>query len=147
MFINENNLYTDLSDINTLRYLLIRDLYIDKNYIEILINIISKCIEVLSYEYDPASYTITIKIKKTSMRKNFGNKFTNNPAFYYQLMPNIFAEFLNINKENIIRSLSSKYDDPISAYDYIMLKNHKYGLLNNLCHISCFSDNIIYIKL
>lgn len=148
MFINENNYNINtLGMMNELREIIFKNLYSDSNCIKSLIEIIPKYIECLSVDYDPQFYTITIKIKKTALRKMYGRSFYHIPQFYYKFIPNIFTEFLinNLNiRAKLIQALGERYQDPYEELNKILL--HK-DLFINLCQVSCLSDNIIVIKL
>lgn len=148
MFINENNYSTNtLSTMNDLREIIFKNLYTDPDCINRLMGIIPKYIECLSVDYDPQFYTITIKIKKTALRKTYGRSFYHIPQFYYQFIPNIFIEFL-INDLNIrgklIQAIGEKYQDPYEELNRILMFKESFI---NLCQVSCLSDNIIVIKL
>lgn len=145
MFINNKDYRTDMVDIQSLRYLLFLNLYGSEVIIESLSNIISKHIDCLNIEYCPSSYTFTIKIKKTAMRKYHG--FDHDPKYYYTIIPSIFKEFIQTNANYVSKALEAKY--PIREIPLIMDKliNSDYYCLANMCHISCIADNILIMKL
>lgn len=143
MFIDNVNYKTDLTDIQNIRYLLFLNLYGNKVYTDMLLNIISRHIDCLSIDYSPNEYTFTIKIKKTTMRKYHG--FDHNPNYYYNTIHNIFKEFINQNSsviEDILRS--NNYSNP---KEIINKFNNGIYCIENLCHVSCIADNILVIKL
>lgn len=142
MFIENKQYKTDLVDIHNLRYLLFSHLYSNPAFIQNLTDIISRNIECLSVEYSPSKYMFTIKIKKTSMRKFHG--FDHNPNFYYQLIPNIFLEFIKTNEQIILECLRERYDNPIDIINQLYANPY---ILSNICQVSCIADNILVIKL
>lgn len=142
MIIDKHSYETDLTLVNEIRYILFTKVYNDITSIKSLTDVISHSIDCLSIEYDHMSYTFTIKIKKTSMRKIHG--FNHNPNFYYAVVSDIFKLFLDMNENTIVDALSVKFTDPIAIFVNLL---HSPSKLSNLCHVSCISDNIIVIKL
>ena len=142
MIIDNQSYPTDLVDVNNMRYLLFTNLYSNANALIKLTEIIAKHIECLSIDYNAFNYTFTVKIKKTAMRRLHG--FRHDPNFYYQIIPDIFSEFITANKDTILAALASSYQNPTEVLNSIYMNK---CIMANLCHISCISDNIIVIKL
>ncbi len=142
MFIDNANYETNLTDIQNIRYLLFLNLYGNEAYINLLSEIIAKHIDCLSIDYNSNNYTFTIKIKKTAMRKYHG--FNHNPNYYYQIIHNIFKEFISNNLDIISYILKSKYSNP---QEIINKFNAGVYCIENLCYVSCIADNILIIKL
>ena len=143
MFIGTNEFNIDLSLINNIRHLIFTNLYSDVRYIQNLVDTISRHIENLGMEFNPNNYTITINVKKTSIRKTYGARFRHEPNFYYQFISNIFTEFFNTNKDKIIEVISTVYQDPYTEFNQIATS----PMIGNLCHVTCLSDKILVIKL
>lgn len=143
MFIDKVNYQTNLIDIQNIRYLLFTNLYGNEAFINSLTGIITKHIDCLNVNYSATDFTYTIKIKKTAMRKNHG--FDHNPRYYYQIIPNIFREFFQINQTAILSVLSQKYANAQEIINSLITSN--FYCLANLCQISCIDDNILIIKL
>ena len=145
MHINDRNFPTSLSGINNIRYCLYMNFYNDSTVIQDLINSIGMHIDCLGIDYDPITYSITIKIKKTAMKKLHGTRFVHNAIFYYDYISRIFSEMFIKNKDRIINILGScGHQNPIEEFDNIIANNSS---LANLCHITCLLDNIVVIKL
>lgn len=145
MFI-ENDFYkTDLTSTNSIRYALFTNLYSDPSCIQNLCDIISKYIDNLGIDFDPSNYMITVKIKKTSIRKMYGTKFIHRPEFYYQFIPMIFGEFFNNHKDKIIAILSANYPNPYDIFNKFISDSNV--SMPTMCHITCLFDNVITIKL
>lgn len=142
MFINNQLFETDLANMNNIRYLFFIHLYCNSKCIKSLTDIITKHIECLSIDYSQTTYTFTIKIKKTVMRKIHG--FKQDPNFYYLSIPNIFMDFIKANEQDVLSALSERYDNPYTVLDNLYSNPR---LMANLCHVSCIADNIVYIKL
>lgn len=138
MIIGDKLYSSDLAGSNQLRYFLFTNLYSDRSYIESLSNIIAKHIDCLSIEYSEESYSFTIKIKKTAMRKFPG--FEHDPNFYYQKIKDIFDEFIHTHEAAISNLLFGNNCGDL----YQVVSSLYYPLL---CHLSCIFDNIIIIKL
>lgn len=143
MFIDKVNYQTNLVDIQNIRYLLFTNLYGNEAFINSLTGIISRYIDCLNIDYSASNYTYTIKIKKTAMRKNHG--FDHNPKYYYQIIPNIFKEFIQINQSAILSVLNQKYANAQEIMNSLICSD--FYCLANLCQISCIADNILIIKL
>lgn len=143
MFINNKHYQTDLVDINKIRYLLFTNFYSNANYIVSLTEIINNNIECIGIDYSSMDYTFTIKIKKTAMRKSY-HGFRHNPNFYYHnTISNIFRQFLKTHENEVIRILSTEFENP----NYVLESIYNNDIMTNLCHITCISDNIIMMKL
>ena len=80
MNVNNKQYDINLTSINTLHYLLFTNFYSDRNYIDQMLNIIRVNIECLDINFDPQFFTVTVKIKKTAMRKI--PKFKHEPNYY-----------------------------------------------------------------
>ena len=128
-----------MSNLTNLRLLYHQYVYNDNANIELLKSIIMQNIDTLSCDYDQEKNTISIRIKKTSMKKN--SDFEHSTIYYYYIFNNIFRHYL-MNTMCII--------DPI-------LKDTEYGSINNILenalnvntmyNLTCMSDNIIMIYL
>lgn len=146
MNVNNKQYDINLTSINTLRYLLFTNFYSDRNYIDQMLNIIQTNIECLDINFDPQFFTVTVKIKKTAMRKM--PKFKHEPNYYYMPIQNIFKQFIQAN-EVLVRAYLSRTlgDDMTAAQSYLNYLYATPSILANLCHVSCMADNILVIKL
>lgn len=141
--VNENTQYqNDIIDINKIRYILFENFYSNFDYIKVLTDIISRYIECLSIDYSTTTFTYTIKIKKTAMRRLHG--FVHDPIFYHSKVADIFREFIHANEYEISLVMMKQYEEPLKVLNYIY---NNPVLLANLCHVSCIADNILVIKL
>lgn len=143
MFINDKSYSTNLPDTHSIRYILFLKYY-NTVYIEKLKEIISKYIDCLSIDYDSYKYSFIVKIKKTSMRKLHGPRFTHQPTSYYPIISEIFFNFINEIKDGLKNELMTLNQDPLIVDRLLTSDGTK---LNNLCHITCISDNILIINL
>ena len=146
MNVNNKQYDINLTSINTLRYLLFTNFYSDRNYIDQMLNIIQANIECLDINFDPQFFTVTVKIKKTAMRKM--PKFKHEPNYYYMPIQNIFKQFIQTN-EVLVRAYLSRTlgDDMTASQSYLIYLYATPSFLANLCHVSCMADNILVIKL
>lgn len=146
MNVNNKQYDINLTSINTLHYLLFTNFYSDRNYIDQMLNIIRANIECLDINFDPQFFTVTVKIKKTAMRKI--PKFKHEPNYYYMPIQNIFKQFIQAN-EVLVRAYLSRTlgDDMTAAQSYLNYLYATPSILANLCHVSCMADNILVIKL
>ena len=146
MNVNNKQYDINLTSINTLHYLLFTNFYSDRNYIDQMLNIIQANIECLDINFDPQFFTVTVKIKKTAMRKM--PKFKHEPNYYYMPIQNIFKQFIQAN-EVLVRTYLSRTlgDDMTAAQSYLNYLYATPSILANLCHVSCMADNILVIKL
>lgn len=143
MYINNYPYNTsNISLLAEMRYLLFNTVYSNMDYIEDLKRIIGKYISVLNIDYSPETFSFTIKVKKTGMRRIC--RFRHTPEFYYAFIPSIFREFITLHKNDIISpKMLFKYN-PSELLDYVLADNN---VMVNLCNISCMFDNIVIIKL
>lgn len=146
MNVNNKQYDINLTSINTLHYLLFTNFYSDRNYIDQMLNIIRVNIECLDINFDPQFFTVTVKIKKTAMRKI--PKFKHEPNYYYIPIQNIFKQFIQAN-EVLVRAYLSRTlgNDMTAAQSYLNYLYATPSILANLCHVSCMADNILVIKL
>ena len=139
---NNTQYQNDLIDINKIRYILFENFYSNFAYLQNLTDLISKHIECLSIDYSSTTFTYTIKIKKTAMRRLYG--FKHDPIFYHAKIADIFKEFILSNEYEVALLMMKQYDAP---YDVLRYLYDNPALLANLCHISCIADNILVVKL
>ena len=143
MYFQDHHYKTDLADVNTIRNALHASIYNNPVYLAELQSLISAALEVLSIEFNPNEFAIYIRIKKTGMRKFHG--FRQNPDFYYQIIPNIFASFIANHRCELINTLSNAgVSNAIMIVESLSTNNM---ILANLCHVTCIADNIVIFKL
>lgn len=147
MNVNNRQYDVNLNDINRLRYLLFTNFYSDRNHINQLLSIFQNHIECLDIVFDPQLFTITVKIKKTAMRKM--PKFKHEPNYYYTPIQDIFKSFIQMNHAEVCAILerNTNMDMPQSQAYLNTLLYTTPSILANLCHVSCMADNILVIKL
>ena len=143
MFIDNRVYYstdTIMKIANEIRYWLHTSVYSDSSYIKEIVDLISKYVDCLDASYDFINKSITIKIKKTSMKKRHG--FRHEPTYYYPIMCQVFRD--------LFLSHPSLLDNYTFGHTYMNNSNcivNDNCVLTNLCFVSCISDNIISIKL
>ena len=81
----------DVIDIYNIKLLFHKYIYSDRKYVDILMNIISRYIDLLVIDYNESTKTVSIKIKKTSMKKL--PSFRHCIDFYYNSFSHIFSSF------------------------------------------------------
>lgn len=146
MIISNYNYNSGLKEINNIRYILHSKFYSNEKYIDELKKIIENNIDCLSIDFAPANYSFTIKIKKTSMKKN--SSFKNNPEYYYHdIIRSIFKVFLYENRIDISKYMSSSIMMSNSESSALIANIINSPMLSNLCKISCISDNVIILYL
>ena len=137
--VDYNQSQDSLSNLTELRLLYHQYLYSDISNIELLKSIIMQNIDILSCDYDNTKNTISIRIKKTSMKKN--SNFEHSTIYYYNIFNNIFRHFM-MSTMCIIDPILK--DTKYGSIDYI-LKNAIN--VNTMYNLTCISDNIIIIYL
>ena len=113
--------------IESIKYLRVAlyHLYKDTTCIFELQKYITSYIDCNSIDYNPDTFEIGLRIKKTSMKKI--KDFAHKPEFYYNILINAFYDFIQANIGDII------------------LSNKNY--MSMIFNIVCINDNMIYIKL
>lgn len=119
---------------NEYRLFLRKYLYSNQSMIVHLIEMLKKGFDTNNINYDQSSCVITLKIKKSYMKKN--NVLENNIQFYYHNLGNILGEYFHSNTTNdyfIMNSYNNKDFDNIyetfqkirglSGYEIISLIN------------------------
>ena len=143
MYFQDHHYKTDLADVNTIRTALHTSIYTNPVYLTELQNLICAALEVLSIEFNPNEFAIYTRIKKTGMRKFHG--FRQNPDFYYQITPSIFANFIANHRCELINTLSNAGVPNATMVVESLCTNNQ--ILANLCHVTCIADNIVIFKL
>lgn len=143
MYFQDHHYKTDLADVNTIRTALHTTIYSNPIYMTELQNRISAALEVLSIEFNPNEFAIYTRIKKTGMRRFHG--FRQNPDFYYQITPHIFASLIADHRCELINTLSNTGVPNATQVIESLISNHQ--MLANLCHVTCIADNIVIFKL
>lgn len=126
------NLDQELTVATKLRLLLHRTLYEDQDAINDLINIIETNLETISTDYDYSNKTISIKIKKTSMRRKIGSIL--NTTIFDDIMNQFFNKYI------------SRIEQDAKAGGYEFNKNIQ-DIVYNTYSITCVSENIAIIHL
>ena len=123
--------------VSYLRHDLNHHLYGNQLIILDLMDIIRTTIDPVSIEFDVATYSFFIKIKKTNMKKNKG--FTNIPEFYYGnfIIP-VFLEFIQTHYNDIVNLRDPFMTDMVISNPSALI---------NICHVTCLSDNMVVVKL
>lgn len=137
-----------ISELIAARHVLFTHLYCNPECINTLTELIKSHIDTLDISFDQNDYTFTVNVKKTSMKKMYGSKFSHDAIFYYEFIDKIFRDFLNIYKNDVINAFKDCDfpEVPEYAFDHITL-GPPYPTLANLCHVTCLSDKILVIKL
>lgn len=134
-----------LNETHNLRLFLHDKIYVLQNIIEDFYNCIEETTKVFNINYTPCTKSFNVKIKKTDMKKRYGNYIhTNN--YYYGITNGIFINVFNKNKQ-LIESLFNKYKDSYNLngteLKYLYNKDVVFGLYN----ITTLLDNIFVITL
>lgn len=148
MFINGNEYNAILSELNAVRQVLFTRLYCDPTCIATLTELIKHYIDTLDVSFDPNRYTFIVNVKKTSMKKTYGSKFSHDAVFYYDFIDKIFREFLYIYKANVIDAfMDCKFHTAPETAFYRITDELPTPTLANLCQVTCLPDKILVIKL
>jgi hypothetical protein len=145
------NTTTDiLTNVLRLREALLKGNFWDQPTIERFVSLFQQYVEILKYEYDPNTFTITIKIKKTAARKI--SNFRPESYFYYSILGNVMLVILKENKERVIQCLcnyQNKYNiHDSTVYDlYFAMTTNQPTYLYNMANLQCITDNIVQIVL
>lgn len=115
--------------IKDLRIFLRNEIY--DTYIQELIDIIKSELDPFSAVYDSSSKIVTIKVKKTNMKRNSHYEHTSH--FYYNIMNGIMYDFISSHNSEIKKSNN---DTSIIDSDIYMLYS-----------ITAIGDNIVNIIL
>lgn len=139
-----------LNDVLKVREALVKNGFWDHAIIDRFVVLFQQFVECLKYEYDPNSFTINLKIKKTAVRKI--PNYRPEAYFYYNIIGNIMAIILKENKEKVIYCLQSYMQScPAlagkSVYDiyFAIITNPMY--LYNMASVQCIMDNIVQVIL
>lgn len=143
MYVQDHHFKTDLADVNTIRTILHTNFYSNPSCISELETLIAGTIETLNVEFNPNEFAIYTRIKKTGMRKFHG--FRQNPDFYYQIIPQIFATFISNHRSELIYALDNA--GVLNATQVVENLLFDQQRLANLCHTTCIADNIVIFKL
>lgn len=126
-----------------IRLMLHNTLYMNNEFFVELIKKLNRRIDTLQVSYDISTFSITIKIKKTTMKKV--TNFEHNVLFYYGLITDAIREILSENQAFVINCLRTAYGDKAIDIFFIIMQNP--GLISLIYNATCISDNIINISL
>lgn len=142
MFIHNNPYHTNLYNVQCIRGCLLRHYTID--IINLMDQYIRKYIDSFDITYNSLTYSFTIRIKKSGMRKRYNN-FKHEVMFYYNILKNIFYDFFNENRSLVVGMLRSNYGfEADKIYDDFILNPDKFL---NLFQVYCIESNIIEVRL
>lgn len=137
--ITKNNIDKRILDITELR-LLLHTYFYNTQYIGDLVSLIMNTnIASNIYNYDANSRSITIKIKKTVLKKM--NNYTHTPDFYYGIFNNVFKIFL-MNNSSALCNIAKNH-----GYEHCITNEFIDNCVLGLYTITCLSDNIIVLYL
>lgn len=147
-----NNCPISMHELNRIRYYLLLGVYPNEYFGNELKKCIANKLDCLNIDYDPVSYTVTIKVKKTGLKKSaLPNDFYRNPRLYYERVISDALNDLLFNNElisdsmkNILRIICNSKEEYFHKLEFI--KNNKL-ISANLCQLSYISDNILILKL
>lgn len=129
------------------RVVLFEKFYSNMYYINSLMESISKYIDCNTIEFDEHNFQFNIKIKKTAMKARKAIP-TNDSIYYRGILANIFYDFISKHKNEIIKSLKDKnlYKTE-EQYQLAYSLSTDLFSLSTIGSITCYSDNIVIIKL
>ena len=129
------------------RVVLFEKFYSNMYYINSLMESISKYIDCNTIEFDEYNFQFNIKIKKTAMKARKAIP-TNDSVYYRGILNNIFFDFISKHKNEIIKCLKEKclYETEEQYQMAYALSTDMFSL-SNIGSVSCYSDNIVIIKL
>ena len=130
------NSFANLTD---LRLLFHHHVYNDDNNIEQLKQIIENNIDALSIDYNNTQRIVSIKIKKTSMKKN--SNFEHTTFYYYNIFENIFRQYIGLYTSQINPFL---HNTEFMSIQYILNSDTS---MRTMYNIACVSDNIVVLYL
>lgn len=131
----------NIINIANIRYCFMSKLYNLEN-LTILQNLLGSYIDILTISLNN-DYSISIKLKKTSMRKR--KDFNNNGVEYYNsIIPNIMSSYLSLVEPMAYEALRERFDDPYSAFRALISNR---AVLQGLMRVSCINDNIVIFYL
>ena len=122
--------------IAVIRNHLYRSIYNNMQFIASINPIIAKFIPCESIDYNPDNYSFTLKINEET-----GIHIVQD---IYNKIRMIFKEFIMENKDALITSLSTEYNNANYIYDLIMTRDVIFSALGN---VSALSNNSIIIRL
>lgn len=105
-------------------------------------------ISILKYQYDRLTGTITIKVRKSIMKK--AQDFRTESLFYYPFVTNAIFSFFSKNKEVMVPYLKDcispdKYYAPGCEYQFYNALMAAPSIYNNLVNVQCIGDGTIQI--
>ena len=139
-----------LQDVLRVREALIKYGFWDQTTVDRFITLFQQFVECLKCDYDPNTFTIRIKKKKTAVKKI--PNYRPEVYFYYSILGSVMMLILKENKERVIRCLQNYIQncpslEGKSVYDiyFTMITNTTY--LYNLANVQCIMDNLVQVIL
>lgn len=148
MFIDGKRYDTNLTDINTLRQVLISDIYPNTHFYYDFFSRIPNVIDVASGEFDgsvdisQSSYTFRVRV--TSMRRRYKG-FIHQSLFYSSILAYEFASVIYSYRDQILDSLTPRWGEETEERFDSLLKNET--ILSALFQVNCMTNNMLTISL
>lgn len=98
-------LNTNINDIKNLKLVLHEQFYTE-NILGAICQRLGQWIDIFNIEYNVETRSITLKIKKTSMKKA-DNNFEHTAMYYYEIINGVLFEVYNSNKNIIQQCLNA----------------------------------------
>lgn len=127
------------------REALLRGNFWDQNIVNRFIELFSQFIDILKADYDPITFSINIKIKKTTVKKM--PNYRAESIFYYNAVGNAMMILLKEQKDRVIDCLAKQFNISASVYDLYFCIINDVTYVYNLTNVQCISDNIVQIVL
>ena len=137
--------YQFLDNVLIVRESLLKGGFWDQETINRFVTLFSQFIDILEYKYDPATFTINCKVRKTTVKKM--PNYRAESIFYYNSVGNAMMILLKEFKDRVIKCLINTFGNSELSYEiyFNIITNAAYTY--NLTNVQCISDSIVQIIL
>lgn len=147
---NTSNQLFILNEVLRVREALVKYGFWNQATVDRFVTLFQQYVECLKYEFDPRTNTISLKIKKTAVRKI--PNYRPEVHFYYNIIGNVMMTMLKENKQQVICCLQNYIQScpdmtGKSVYNiyFAMITDPTY--LYNMANVQCIMDNIVQVIL
>ena len=126
-----------------LRNALHQTIYSDKMRVGYMVELLNG-LDLFNITFDDINKTISLKVKKTNIKKIYGSSYQHDARFYISIIDTIFKQMIHNYRCDIYNYLRG--NKTYEGFNFeLPLENFVY--INSICTVNVLLDNMVIIKL